>query len=548
MRSGGGGLRLSDGSSQVRTHAPVVATLAQTRKGQGIPGSPPLPFRSADSFLSRAREICAATQCDPIPNMLRSFSSLTLAATVTISSAALLPPQAPPHFVGGAPPSAAQPAEGPDGQWSAPGRPNRRGLLAAAAAGATIAALPRAAQASIGRSSNWPLWPALPLAPYGKRKTLLREAVPGRVWTFEQMLGVFYVHVPIRMTVVRMDSGGLFVYAPVAPTEECLALLQPLIDAHGPIRYIVLPSVAPEHKVLAGPFARQFPKAELYTTDRQYAFPLNLPGVYLGFPRIVKPLPQSSKGDVGAEMFGGEFDFEVLTAKASRESVYQEAAFVHKPSKTLLLCDALISTSAEPPPILTSDPEYTRALLYHARDDPLEKVEDTPEVRRKGWQRIALFANFFMPGTLVTLDNNVWLSAAPKSPMPELGWGGVLPFTWKESTPKAFDYFSANGKPVVAPIIQIILSRAPEAAQTWVNTVAAWDFKQVVPAHFDAPLAMSSREFVATFDFLAKGKNDVRFCDEDVLFLREALESLPPDLALFDTPLGSLRGRSDCAL
>ena len=48
-----------------------------------------------------------------------------------------------------------------------------------------------------------------------------------------------------------------------------------------------------------------------------------------------------------------------------------------------MLCDAVISTSAEPPDILLSDPEYRRALLYHARDGPLEKVEDTPEVRRK---------------------------------------------------------------------------------------------------------------------------------------------------------------------
>ena len=34
----------------------------------------------------------------------------------------------------------------------------------------------------------------------------------------------------------------------------------------------------------------------------------------------------------------------------------------------------------------------------------------------------------------------------------------------------------------------------------------------------------------------------MRYCDEDVAFLREALEGLPPDLALFDTPLGPLRG------
>ena len=41
--------------------------------------------------------------------------------------------------------------------------------------------------------------------------------------------------------------------------------------------------------------------------------------------------------------------------------------------------------------------------------------------------------------------------------------------------------------------------------------------------------------------------SQVRFCDEDVEFIRSALDDLPPDLALFDTPLGSLRG-TDCQL
>ena len=76
-----------------------------------------------------------------------------------------------------------------------------------------------------------------------------RPTHPFRPFAPIQIFGVFYVHVPIRMTVIKMESGGLFVYAPVAPTTECLELLQPLIDEHGPIRYIVLPSVAPEHKV-----------------------------------------------------------------------------------------------------------------------------------------------------------------------------------------------------------------------------------------------------------------------------------------------------------
>ena len=170
---------------------------------------------------------------------------------------------------------------------------------------------------------------------------------------------------------LRAARSNSVLAAPVAPTKECLDLLQPLIDKHGTVRYVILPSVAPEHKVNAGPFARQFPSAEFYTTSAQYSFPLNLPERWLGFPGVVKPLPPSSAGQ---GMWGGEFDHLVLTAKASRESIYQDAAFLHKPSGTLLLCDALISTSAEPPPILTSEPEYVRALLYHARDDPLEKV------------------------------------------------------------------------------------------------------------------------------------------------------------------------------
>ena len=53
------------------------------------------------------------------------------------------------------------------------------------------------------------------------------------------------------MTVYRMRSvKGLFVYAPVAPTQECLDLLQELVELHGEVRHIVLPTVAVEHKRL----------------------------------------------------------------------------------------------------------------------------------------------------------------------------------------------------------------------------------------------------------------------------------------------------------
>ena len=274
----------------------------------------------------------------------------------------------------------------------------------------------------------------LACAPSGavfKTKTIRQEAGPG-VWTFDQLIGIYYVQVPIRMTVIKMETGGLFVYAPVAPTPECLALLQPLIDAHGSIRYIVLPSVAVEHKVNAGPFARQFPDAEFYVVDRQYSFPVPLPSAFLGLPRWAKPLPPSSSSGAGKGLWGGEFEHEVLTVEPGPASMFQEGAFVHKPSKTLLLCDTLFSATSEPPAILQSEPEYVRALLFHARDAPLELVEDTPEARRKGWRRIVLLFNFFFPGSArVDLGIGPLVESRGFTRPYTYGWGGWQPLKWR---------------------------------------------------------------------------------------------------------------------
>ena len=37
---------------------------------------------------------------------------------------------------------------------------------------------------------NWAWWPLLPLYPFGHRRTLRRELVPGQIWSFEQLQGV----------------------------------------------------------------------------------------------------------------------------------------------------------------------------------------------------------------------------------------------------------------------------------------------------------------------------------------------------------------------
>lgn len=54
-------------------------------------------------------------------------------------------------------------------------------------------------------------------------------------------------------------------------------------------------------------------------------------------------------------------------------------------TKTLLVTDMVVKVEDEVPEIVCEDP---RPLLFHARDNALERVEDTPEVRVKGWRRI----------------------------------------------------------------------------------------------------------------------------------------------------------------
>ena len=66
--------------------------------------------------------------------------------------------------------------------------------------------------------------------PRGEAKNLKKALrIPGACdGATPQVQGVIFVQVPVRMTVVKLDDGGLFVYSAVAPTAECLRLLAEL--------------------------------------------------------------------------------------------------------------------------------------------------------------------------------------------------------------------------------------------------------------------------------------------------------------------------------
>lgn len=384
---------------------------------------------------------------------------------------------------------------------------------------------PQGSERICSRDLSWPFWPIVPIYPYGRRRTLRQEVVKDTIWTFEQLQGILYVVVPIRMTVVRLQAGGLLVYAPVAPTPECTRLLQELIDEHGEIRYVILPTVSGvEHKVFVAPFARKFPTAQVYVAPHQWSYPINLPLTWLGFPKHRTHLLPPHSRDVP---FGDEFDYATLGPIDLGLGPFEEVALFHRQTHTLLVTDTIVSIPEDPPAILQLD---SYPLLFHAKDRAEDAIEDTPENRRKGWQRIALFSFYFRPSALKTLKAGQCLRNAFKaSERSGKSYFGILPWQWQEGWRRSFESLRGDGRIFVAPILQrLILNRDPQATLHWVDTVIEWNFKCIIPCHFDSPLQSDSQKFRQAFAFLETGRDRAQYTlpEEDFKLLSNLEDSL----------------------
>ncbi len=382
------------------------------------------------------------------------------------------------------------------------------------------------------RDLSWLFWPAMPLYPYGRRRTLRTEVVKDTVWTFDQIQGILYVVVPIRMTVVKLEAGGLLIYAPVAPTPECIQLVKELVAKHGDVKYIILPTISGlEHKVFVGPFARRFPNAQVFVAPNQWSFPLNLPLSWLGFPeKRTQVLPEDSS----QTPFADEFDYAVLGPIELGPGRFGEVAFFHKRSRTLLVTDSVLCVPEDPPEIVQLDPY---PLLFHAKENAFDVVEDTEASRRKGWQRISLFAFYFQPSALEAIQMGQSIRDALKAPeRSRKAYFGWYPFKWKEDWKQSFEALRGGGRLFVAPILQtLILNRAPKETIDWADKVASWNFHRIVPCHFDSPIEADPGQFRQAFAFLEKKPGVVSSIkwsesqppqEEDFRLLRELDEKL----------------------
>ena len=425
---------------------------------------------------------------------------------------------------------------------------------------ATAATNPPIVTPQMTKETSWPLgkvaFSLLPLAGTSTRRaTVEEEVVPNRIWTHDQIQGVVNVNVPVRQVVVKLSGaagGGLWVHNPVAPTPQLLGMVRKLEATHGPVRHIVLGTVALEHKATFGPFCQNFPKATVWVQPGQWAFPIGLPIDTLGvtqrgsrlreIPVDGRPLTSdiyyANDGGVGPPEWMADFETETLgPLEFQSVGAFSETAFLHKNTKTLIVTDTVISVTKDPPPIIQEDP---RAMLFHSRDRIDQFVEDTPETRQRGWRRMVQFGLVFFPSQIDVIGAGEALRDARRVKDPSqqaLGKGAIplnlYPWKWHDNDVdlKNFEEISQNGKIFCPPILtKLILDREPTRTLEWVDRVTErFDFDRIIPAHLNNNVAAKPSDFYHAFDMLRSTPGrpiPQRALAEDLSLLQKASDLL----------------------
>ena len=407
------------------------------------------------------------------------------------------------------------------------------------------------------RDLYWPTgkvaFSLLPLAGTNSRRaTVQEEVVKDTIWTHDQIQGVVNVNVPVRQTVIRLKSGGLWVHNPVAPTPQLIKMMRKLEAQYGPVKHIVLGTVALEHKATFGAFASYFPYATVWIQPGQWSFPVTVPIEFYGLaqrgPRL-RQLPVPGKPVTEPQYayyakknpvpeWKSEIDYEVLGPfKFKSVGAFSETAFYHKETKSLIVTDAVCSVTQDPPAIIAEDP---RALFFHARNQATDSVEDTVETRRRGWRRMVQFGLVFFPGQIQVSSVGQALGDAKNVPLDlvNLGQdavpGKLYPWSWPDDTSDRanFDAISQGGKLFCPPILtKLILDREPDATLEWVDRVVGRfpDTQRILACHLNGNVKANVRDFSQAFDPLRSRPGNLvpqRPLAEDLALLQKASDLL----------------------
>lgn len=170
------------------------------------------------------------------------------------------------------------------------------------------------------------------LPPTDERETKAFQYVPG-LFAFDQPLGVGIFQAGLRMTVVDLGNGDLWVHAPVGRTEELIALFDQVLTPGKRVAHIVIPNTSPEHSYYSAEWAAAFPDAQVWMPPGFDKFPAKAPEV----DRMVK----AGRCRVMSEEPPAEWNgaIEVACFKAG-DTVFCECVFFVKAARALLTSDS----------------------------------------------------------------------------------------------------------------------------------------------------------------------------------------------------------------
>jgi len=139
------------------------------------------------------------------------------------------------------------------------------------------------------------------------------------IWTVDgSTVSVGGFHYPTRMAVMKLADGGLFIWSPVAFSED----LRPLLAAIGEVRFIVSPNSL--HHLFLKDWQSAYPTAKLYAA----------PGLRTRRADITF---DEDLGEESATGWAGQIDQVLMHGNL----ITTEAVFFHRASGTVLFTDLL---------------------------------------------------------------------------------------------------------------------------------------------------------------------------------------------------------------
>jgi hypothetical protein len=142
------------------------------------------------------------------------------------------------------------------------------------------------------------------------------KKIADNMWTVDRPFRFFIANLGVRMTIIKLNSGGLMLHSPVSYEDD----IRKQLDSMGDVCAIVAPNWM--HNLFLCDWINAYPNATYYKPP--------------GMPKIkISPIKEENLGDDAPSAWQGEFEQHMVKGMPQ----YNEVVFCHKASRTLILTD-----------------------------------------------------------------------------------------------------------------------------------------------------------------------------------------------------------------